>query len=451
MIARSRPDLDLACWLHALHEPVDPGAQHRLETNLAFRYCAHTGLVTHRGTAAFDVLFERMKFQPGDEVLVSTLTYSGVVDAILRAGALPVLTDTAPLHVLSPAEQLASGLTCRTRAIVISHLYGMAVDMTPILRLARDHNCWLIEDCAHAYDATLDGQLLGTFGDATILSFGFEKHLSGGLGGALLLRHPELTLCECAAGPEAPSEVEKRLVLATLLDVSITDPSHYHGNTAGATSLDLLEQQPRLTRRLLAAAKRDQHARALWAIAQPAWHRHLALHRTGEWFRTKIKASWRAWRGQPYPSLVPRHDPWRRLGASRSRLVNHEEARLQPSLVHRRHLTKVAFAGLARHVNPQLPQHHPTSQCSMLHLPLIFSDPAHAQGISKRFRQNGVEFAPLPWRLPLHAYPRFQGRIRTATPSLPHSEHVAPRLRLLPTHTDIDEALMEAMMDWLRE
>src|SRR5690606_7177340 len=147
--------------------------------------------------------------------------------------------------------------------------------------------------------------------------------------------------------------------------------------------------------------------------------------------------------------IIPRPDPWLRMGGLRSSLLLHEEKRLGRSLTHRLELSRFAAAQLAELTDPRLPTMDSGTEPCYLQVPVVFSDTAKARAMTGMFRRQGIDLAPLPWQFPLHRYPRFQGRVRPATPTLPNSEALAPRLRLLPTHTGVSLDTMGKMIEWL--
>ena len=115
---------------------------------------------------------------PGDEVLIQANAFVAVVEALRWAGATPVPIDIR-LDDLGPdPDAIAARLGPRTRGLVVVHLYGLPVDLRPILPLVRERGLTLIEDCSHAHGATLDGRRVGSFGAAGAFSLGVVKNLA---------------------------------------------------------------------------------------------------------------------------------------------------------------------------------------------------------------------------------------------------------------------------------
>ncbi len=148
------------------------------------------------GTDALRIGLLALGVEPGDEVLITANAGVPPVAAVVAAGARPVFCEVNPhTHTLDP-DQIERHATPRTRAVVVVHLYGHAADMPAINERARQHGLKVLEDCAQAHGARLEGQdgaLVGTLGDAAAFSFYPTKNL-GALGdaGALLSADPQV-------------------------------------------------------------------------------------------------------------------------------------------------------------------------------------------------------------------------------------------------------------------
>lgn len=130
--------------------------------------------------------------QPGDEVITTPMTFCASINAIVHAGATPVLADVDPLTMNLDPEQVRRRLTPRTKALLPVHFAGRPCAMDELLQIARDHNLRVIEDCAHAIETEYRGQKAGTLGDLGVLSFYSTKNLTTGEGGMVLTRDPAL-------------------------------------------------------------------------------------------------------------------------------------------------------------------------------------------------------------------------------------------------------------------
>ncbi len=125
----------------------------------------------------------------GDEVITTALTFCATVSAIIHAGATPVLADCDRWTMNLTADSIAAKITPRTRAILVVHLCGRPCDMDVIMTLAQHHGLPVIEDCAHAIEASIGGQAVGTIGDFGCFSFYATKNITCAEGGMVLAKN----------------------------------------------------------------------------------------------------------------------------------------------------------------------------------------------------------------------------------------------------------------------
>lgn len=137
-------------------------------------------------TAALHLSIVAAGLKPGDEVITTPLTFCASVNAIIHAGATPVLADVDPVTMNIDPEQVRAKITPRTRALMPVHFAGRACDMDALCAIARKHDLVLIEDCAHAIETEYKGRKAGTFGDFGCLSFYVTKNVVTGEGGMVL-------------------------------------------------------------------------------------------------------------------------------------------------------------------------------------------------------------------------------------------------------------------------
>lgn len=144
------------------------------------------------GTDALTLIMEDM-LEPGWQVIVPALTFSATYEAVVRAKCDPVICDVDPQTLMLSVEQIKKVLTPETMAIIVVHLYGWPCpEIQAIRELCDDEGLILIEDCAQAFGADIDGKKVGTFGDAAAFSFYPTKPLGGiGDGGAIVCGNPD--------------------------------------------------------------------------------------------------------------------------------------------------------------------------------------------------------------------------------------------------------------------
>lgn len=183
-------------WIAPLGPHVDA-----FQEEFARRVGAPHALALSSGTAALHLALQLVGVGPGDEVLVSTLTFSATVNPIRYLGAAPVFIDSERTSWNMDPALLSEELEARARAgrlpraVVVVHLYGQSADLEPILAACERHGVPVVEDAAEALGSTYKGRAPGTLGRAGIYSFNGNKILTTSGGGMLvspdeaLIRH----------------------------------------------------------------------------------------------------------------------------------------------------------------------------------------------------------------------------------------------------------------------
>lgn len=151
------------------------------------------GVALANGTLALDAALRALGIGRGDEVIVSPRSFIASVSCVVNAGARPVFADVDRDTGNITPQSIAEKLTKKTRAIVPVHLGGWPCDMEGILALAETHGLTVIEDCAQAHGARIDGRSVGTFGSFGAWSFCQDKIMTtGGEGGMLTCADDDL-------------------------------------------------------------------------------------------------------------------------------------------------------------------------------------------------------------------------------------------------------------------
>ena len=150
------------------------------------------GVAVSNGSAALDVAVRALNLEKGSEVIVPTFTIISPVQSIVNEGLIPVLVDSDPITWNMDVHQIESKITNKTKAILVVHIYGLPVDMNPVLKLAKKYDLKIIEDAAEMHGQTYNNKKCGSFGDISIFSFYPNKHITTGEGGMVLTDSNEL-------------------------------------------------------------------------------------------------------------------------------------------------------------------------------------------------------------------------------------------------------------------
>lgn len=164
----------------------------RFEEEFAARVGRKFGIAVSNGSVALDAAVVALGLREGDEVILPSFTIISCAAAIVRAGAVPVVVDCEPDTWNMNVAQVEARITPRTRAIMVAHIFGLPVDMAPLLALAEKHKLRIIEDAAEAHGQTYRNRACGSFGDISTFSFYPNKHVTTGEGGMLLTDNLDL-------------------------------------------------------------------------------------------------------------------------------------------------------------------------------------------------------------------------------------------------------------------
>jgi perosamine synthetase len=164
----------------------------KLEDGMAAVGGQRHGIAVTNGSAALDLAVAALGIGPGDEVILPTFTIISCAAAIIRAGATPVVVDCEPLTWNMDPTQIEAAITPRTKAIMAVHIYGLPVDMDPVMDIAQRHELRIIEDSAvqigqvYSSGKSRTPRMIGSFGDVATFSFYPNKHVTTGEGGMVL-------------------------------------------------------------------------------------------------------------------------------------------------------------------------------------------------------------------------------------------------------------------------
>lgn len=182
-----------------LMECIDTGwvsANGRFVTEFEEKFAAFCGtkyaISCSNGTVSLHLILAAMGIEPGDEVIMPTLTYIATANSVKYCGATPVFVDSVEGTFNIDPAKVEEKITDRTKAIMPVHLYGLAADMGPLMEISKKYNIPIIEDAAEAHGAEYNGKRVGGFGLAASFSFFGNKIITSGEGGMITTNDDEL-------------------------------------------------------------------------------------------------------------------------------------------------------------------------------------------------------------------------------------------------------------------
>lgn len=218
------------------------------------RFAASLGMPHCRtvtsGTAAIHAAVAAVDPEPGDEIITTGITDMGAITPIIYQTAIPIFADVDPETYNVTAATIEARLTRRTRAVIVTHLFGNPCDMDPIIDLCRRKELPLIEDAAQALGCTYKGRPAGSLGDIGCFSLQQGKHITTGEGGLVVTR-------------ESRYERRMRLFIDKAWGYGDPRPDHYFlapnyrmTELQGAVALAQLDKLPGLVAQRMTMAAR---------------------------------------------------------------------------------------------------------------------------------------------------------------------------------------------------
>ena len=150
------------------------------------------GVAVCNGTAALEAAVIAAGIKNGDEVIMPAFTIISCASAVIRAGGIPVLVDSEIDTWNMSVPQIKKKITNRTKAIMAVHIYGLPVDMDPLIEISKEYNLIIIEDAAELIGQTYKGKPCGSFGEVSTFSFYPNKHITTGEGGMIVTDDEEI-------------------------------------------------------------------------------------------------------------------------------------------------------------------------------------------------------------------------------------------------------------------
>jgi perosamine synthetase len=180
-------DAFLSTWISSTGAYIN-----RFENDFS-QYCGTKhGVAVSNGTVAIHLALLALNIGKGDEVIIPDLTFAATINAVLHAGATPVIVDVEEESWCIDPIEIEKAITAKTKAIIPVHVYGQPCDMDKIMLIAKKHNLKVIEDAAEAHGAEFNGNRVGSFGDISCFSFFANKIITTGEGGMCLTNDDSL-------------------------------------------------------------------------------------------------------------------------------------------------------------------------------------------------------------------------------------------------------------------
>lgn len=163
----------------------------KFEKDFAEYHNKKYALLTSSGTAALWSMYDAIGLQSGDEIICPAYTFFATNTPIFFTGATPVLIDCDDYGNIN-VEDIEKKITSRTKAIVVTHMWGYPCKMDEIRKIADKYHLYLLEDCSHAHGGSYKGKKLGEWGDVAAFSLQGNKIITGGEGGVIITNEKDI-------------------------------------------------------------------------------------------------------------------------------------------------------------------------------------------------------------------------------------------------------------------
>lgn len=226
-------------------------------------FAAHLGVpyavAVSSGTGALHTALSALGVGPGKEVIVPAYLWVAVVSAVVNLGAIPVLADINETFGMDP-DDLPRHINSRTQGIIVVHMSGAQSHVAPISKIARDRGLFLLEDCAQANGASINGQNVGSFGDMAIFSFQMNKNMTAGEGGCIVTRDKRLYRRAVACHDLGYARDDDGRLIFDDPDLSLWGRGYRLDELRGAVLRVQLRKMPHIVERMRVSKYRIRHA-----------------------------------------------------------------------------------------------------------------------------------------------------------------------------------------------
>lgn len=427
---------------------------HRFEEAMARYIGAKIAFGTNQARAALLIGLKALGIQQGDEVIVQSFTYRGVMDTIIEAGARPILVTNSTDDLNTTASEIEKRCTDRTRCILATHLFGNPCEVEEIIAVAKRRNIPVIEDCAQCLGPLYHGKKTGSMGDLAIFSFNFDKHMSTGEGGLLAVNNDQLIepVRRIIGSYQRVDEFnEKCYVYGLLVQHIATGTRYFEPSWDAYFGQNSCKNNPALFRELDAIMTRGTTPEAVETIAVPHIEKekrnlHPPMIVRGmrgviRMLKAKMNPPRLATVDAPRLLMGPRRAAVGLAALSKLDEVNNERTR-------RARLYREGLEG-----NPAflLPKEDSRKTPAFLRYCVLNKSPTALPTIIRRSRQAGINIGNFQWPIAVHMLEPYRSVIPHRAEELEASAFIATHIVNLPVHAYVSDADIRRAMDLMNE
>jgi perosamine synthetase len=209
-----------------LRRPRSGNSVEQFEQEIARLYGTPGAVACSYARMSLFYILKALQLPAGSEIVTTPITIHDMINVIILTGHTPVFVDIDPQTYQMDPEDLKRKLSPKTKAVLLTHLFGMPSDMRQIMAICKSRDLIVLEDASHSFSAALDGKAVGTFGTVGFFSLSSLKSVTGGYGGVIISRDEELLKAirhSLAALPDCPGKYLREVLMKSLIVGLATD------------------------------------------------------------------------------------------------------------------------------------------------------------------------------------------------------------------------------------
>lgn len=406
---------------------------------------------TNQGRAALLIALKSLDLNNDDEVIVQSFTYQGVIDAIIETGAKTVLADNSIPNLNANSSEIVKKITDNTRVIIATHLFGVPCDIGMLAKIAKEHDIYLFEDCAQCLGARYNGKYVGTFGDISFTSFNYEKHLTTGEGGMLVVNNNEFNenvVNTLNKYQKIPLNREKEYVYGLLINDVAFSRDHYQKRLSAYYGQNLCKESKRLVPFIDEIIQQNVSKDQFHQIMLPQIRKYDAIARFKRtMLRNRYNLVYRLYIhlfDHDYPKIdndyLLMNTPRAIVGLQGLKKIN-EVNNVRNSNAHQ---LMDALRECKSYTSPEIEENYDPA---FLKINLLNNSDYSLQQISQKAHEKGWELGNFQWVEPVHAIQRYQNLIPpNQRENLMFSEYIASHILNIPVHYDVKTEDIEGIV-----
>jgi len=412
----------------------------KFEREVASYIGSKYALGVDQGRTALIFGLKALGIKSGDEIIVQSLICQVVIDAIIEVGAKPILVDNNIFNYNILINSIRPLISKDTKAIIVAHLYGATTAMDEIIEIAQENNLYLIEDCAHILGGKWKGKMAGSFGDIAFLSFNFDKPISTGSGGMVLVNNSELIPnFEIYRNKvnRVELDIDKNYVFALLIQHTLTQKENYKQTLSIDFGKNIINKYTQLSETINNNLDYITNENDLCKLVEPYYRKEMNFFLMKR-VQSFIKIG--------YNKLQRMDEVLYDKNWNQSILMN--KYRAQTGLINLKNIEKVnEFRNknaniyvelLSDNESYSLPEYSSEIEPAFLRY-TILAKKIETKSIFKLSKERGFELGNFNWFAPVHKLNRYSTFRSTEMNKLENSEYISEHMVNLPTHYYVSE------------